>query len=147
MTAFFRERPLVLAAVCYGLGVVLGFRLEWIWWLDAAALGSALLAALILLFVGAGVWSVFGHLDTTVPAEVVAEGGSAVCYISSADAESVQAGMPVHVDDAEGTLGQMLNLSDRADTDRFAVSIDLPDGVYAAEVVTDSRKPIKFVLN
>lgn len=48
MTAFFRERPLVLAAVCYGLGVVLGFRLEWIWWLDAAALGSALLAALIL---------------------------------------------------------------------------------------------------
>ena len=106
-----------------------------------------LLAALILLLVGAGVWSVFGHMDTTVPAEVVAEGGSAVCYIGSADAESVQAGMPVHVDDAEGTLGQMLNLSDRADTERFAVSIALPDGVYAAEVVTDSRKPIKFVLN
>ena len=106
-----------------------------------------LLAALILLLIGAGVWSVFGHLDTTVPAEVVAEGGSAVCYIDSADAEDVQAGMPVHVDDAEGTLGQMLNLSDRADTERFAVSIDLPDGVYAAEVVTDSRKPINFVLN
>ena len=106
-----------------------------------------LLAALILLLVGAGVWSVFGHMDTTVPAEVVAEGGSAVCYIGSADAEGVQAGMPVHVDDAEGTLGQMLSLSDRADTERFAVSIALPDGVYAAEVVTDSRKPIKFVLN
>ena len=106
-----------------------------------------LLAALILLLVGAGVWSVFGHMDTTVPAEVVAEDGSAVCYIGSADAEGVQAGMPVHVDDAEGTLGQMLSLSDRADTERFAVSIALPDGVYAAEVVTDSRKPIKFVLN
>ena len=48
---------------------------------------------------------------------------------------------------AEGTLGQMLSLSDRAGTERFAVSIALPDGVYAAEVVTDSRKPIKFVLN
>ena len=106
-----------------------------------------LLAAVIVLLIGACVWGVMGHLDTTVPAEVVAEGGSAVCYISSADAESVQAGMPVHVDDAEGTLGQMLNLSDRADTDRFAVSIDLPDGVYAAEVVTDSVKPIGFVLN
>ena len=106
-----------------------------------------LLAAVIVLLIGACVWGVMGHLDTTVPAEVVAEGGSAVCYVNNADAEGVQTGMPVRIGDAEGTLGQALDRSDRAGTSSFLVSAELDDGVYSAEIVTDSVKPISFALN
>ena len=40
-----------------------------------------LLVSVIVLLAGACVWGIFGHLDTAVPAEVVAKDGSVVCYM------------------------------------------------------------------
>ncbi len=48
-TAFFTERPLVALSLCYGMGVLLGFRMEWMpVWAAAGLLCGA--AAAVILF-------------------------------------------------------------------------------------------------
>lgn len=124
-----------------------------------------ILAAVIVLLVGACVWGVFGHLDTAVPACAVADGGSVICYIKESDIGKVQAGQSVTVDGAELRLSSVsaepseigegfdaytLHVGGLEHGDWVYVAEaegEVPDGVYTAEIVVDSVKPISFLMN
>lgn len=123
------------------------------------------LAAIIILLAGVCVWGIFGRLKTTVSAPVTVEDGQAVCYVSEKDAPSVKAGMSVTVDGHEykvvSVSAEPVQITDSFDSYAlhlggfsvgewvYSVTVDaaIPDGVYQAEIVTDSVSPISFVFN
>ena len=123
------------------------------------------LAAIVILLAGVVVWGSIGHLDTTLSAAIVSEGGKSVIYVNEADAEKIEIGMTVRVGENEYTVAEISseplrvdgNLSDYAmhasglseGEWAYAVKIDtsLADGVQKAEIVIESISPISFILN
>lgn len=123
------------------------------------------LCAIVVLLAGVCVWSLFGHIDTTLPVVAVAKDGVVTAYVREADGAKVSAGAAVSVDGAEGVVlavGAELTQVD----DSFAaymchvgglqqgewvyvVTLDAvcDDGVYAAKIIVDSVAPMSFVLN
>ena len=124
-----------------------------------------LLAAIVVLLAGVCVWGVFGHLDTTLPVAVLAEGGTVRAYVKEADMPGVVPGAPVMVDGVQGCVVSLAAEPVRVDgtfTDYmchvgglqegewvYAVTLDVRcgEGVYAGEIVIDSVSPMSFVLN
>ncbi len=124
-----------------------------------------ILAAIVVLLVGAIVWGVVGRLDTTISTVAVAENGDVTIYVKEADVASIENGMTVRIGDKEGTVTEIAS-SPVAVDDTFSdyalhvgnlvsgewvfavkVSGDFTDGVHSAEVVIESVSPISFVLN
>lgn len=101
-----------------------------------------LLAAVIVLLVGAVIWGVYGHVDTLVDADMHVKNGEAFCYISAEDVGAVESGMTIKCRDAEGTVKDVDYKMSCATAD-----IDLPDGHYDASIVIESINPISFILN
>ena len=106
-----------------------------------------LLVCAIMLLIGACVWGVFGRVESTVPAEVRAENGAAVCRIAEDDMADVEAGMLVKFGAYEATIdsigekeaaGYVCTL-----TADFAPSV----GVYDGKVVIRSYQPLSFIMN
>ena len=97
------------------------------------------LAAVIVLLMGACVWGIFGRLETksTVPVQVA--GGEARLVLE--DGQQVDSSAPVVIDGREFSLGPAVG------SGAYSVSVDLPDGEYQAQVVTESVTPISFVFN
>lgn len=130
----------------------------------------ALVAAFMLL-AAIFVWSAVGSLPVSISAAGIAGGGSLVCYLSPEEAARLRAGMTVEIENAgTGTVSEVgktplseqevsasvegdyaayaLNLGDW----NVAVSIEtdaaLEDGqVYSLSIITDSIRPITFLLN
>ena len=105
-----------------------------------------LLAAAVALLVGALIWSVFGHAESRLSTSVVVENGIAVCTVAD---EIIEPDMPLRVDGKELTV---LDVGYDNDTGRLLCTIraeadGLADGVYDAELVLESVKPISFVVN
>ena len=105
-----------------------------------------LLAAAVVLLVGALIWSVFGHAESKLSTSVLVENGVAVCTVAE---EIIEPDMPLRVDGQELTI---TDVSYENDTGRLICTVraeaaSLPDGVYAAEIVLESVKPISFVMN
>lgn len=123
------------------------------------------LIAIAILLIGACVWGVVGHLDTTVPAVAVSENGAVTIYVKEANAPSVQEGMPVHMGNMDWTVTDITatpvvvdsNFSDYALhignfqkgewVYAFKTNAQLPKGVYSAEIVVESVSPMSFVMN
>ncbi|MBR5287218.1 MAG: hypothetical protein IKU34_01340 [Clostridia bacterium] len=124
-----------------------------------------LLLAIVALLCGVCVWGVFGRMDTTLDVVAVARDGVVTAYIRETDAGEVSAGAAVRVNGSEGSV---LSLSaqpvavDAAFTDYMrhagslrvgewvfaaTLAVDCADGVYPAQIVTDSVSPMSFVLN
>lgn len=123
------------------------------------------LAGIVVLLAGFVVWGVFGKIDTVKNAEVISDGGKLTCYISTENAEAVSEGMSISVN---GLTGMVLSVSampemipDDADpyllyiggysqgdfAYRAEISVDgLSDGIYKAEIITESINPISFVI-
>ena len=120
-----------------------------------------ILIAIVLLIAGAGVWSVFGHLSDVQRAVLVVEDDSVTCYIDQSVADDLSAGDAV---DVAGTQGTVASVTDDveplsalpAEAQKLAsggtgwfypatVAIDLPDGVYEADVTTRSYSPIALL--
>lgn len=99
-----------------------------------------ILAAVIALLIGACVWGIFGHIEETVKADAVAEGGTVICAVEPGALERIEIGMAVRIGDAEGTVTQIA-------ADGITVDATLPDGVYEAEIVIASFRPMSFVFN
>ena len=102
-----------------------------------------LLAAVIALLIGAVIWGVYGHIDTTVTAQVTVEDAAAVCTPGKADAERVHPGMKVRVGAIDGVVGDALP------DGGFSLELGetLPDGSYTAEITVESISPMSFVTN
>jgi hypothetical protein len=133
------------------------------------------LAALFMLLAAVFVWGFTGSLPTTVSAEGVVSDGDVFCYISTEDADTINAGQKVSIiksDDSE-LKGQVSGVGDipmsaaeissELNSDylaqeliqgEFAVKItialdesDLADGTLLnVSIVTDSIRPIDFLL-
>ena len=124
------------------------------------------LAAVVALLAGLIVWSVLGHLETTVTAAAVAgPDGAAVCYIAEDDLNTVRAGQTVHIGGEDYALADVAAKPVVVDEsfDAYALHVGgltagqwvypaeldaaLDEGVYEAQVVVDSVSPISFLLN
>lgn len=124
------------------------------------------LAAAILLLAGTLVWGSVARLDTTLDAVCVRSQGQAVLYIKEADIDSVK-GKTLTVEDVEyeitedmcavelmrvsGELSEYAMYAGDLTPGEWVCPIiidaDLPDGIYAAQIVTDSVSPLFFVIN
>ena len=100
-----------------------------------------LMVGIIALLVGALVWGLTGHIDSTVPATVQISEGGAVCVLETSEAD-VEVGMPVKFASIECEVagvegGYSLSIPQ---------GVELPeDGEYAAELVVSRVKPFSFI--
>ena len=56
------------------------------------------LAAIVLLLVGGGIWASVGTIEETVPAALVVRGGEATCYVAQGRSSEVSPGDAVRVE-------------------------------------------------
>ena len=128
------------------------------------------LAAIVLLLVGGGIWASVGTIEETVPAALVVRGGEATCYVAQGRSSEVSPGdaassgvasasgssqltvvrldeTPVAASEAVALAGDAAAaaLGDDAWAATVQVDSDLSDGVYAAAVVTDSYHPLALL--
>ena len=104
-----------------------------------------LLVSVIVLLAGACIWGIFGHIDSTADIVVSAEDG--VISGTVTDLE-VKVGMTVRVADTECEISGVEYASEagrRICT--VSAEADIPDGVYDAVIVTESYRPLSFILN
>ena len=123
------------------------------------------LAVIVILLAGVIVWGCIGHLDTTLAAAVVADGGEAVMYVKESDAPKLKLGMTVRTGEMEYIITEIsaepikvdemlseyavhasgLTMGEWA----YVVKIDgaFADGVHKAEIIIESISPISFILN
>ncbi|MBE5893582.1 MAG: hypothetical protein E7286_09460 [Lachnospiraceae bacterium] len=121
--------------------------------------------AIVLLLTGACVWGVLGHLDTTVSAAAVSENSAVIIYVKEAEAPFVREGMPVRIGDIDGTVTNIAAapvVVDGTFSDYtlhvgnfqagewvyvLQTDVQLPQGVYNAQIVVESVAPLSFVVN
>lgn len=124
-----------------------------------------ILAAIVILLVGAIVWGVLGTLDTTLPTVAVAENGELTVYVKEADIDSIEEGMTVRIGDKEGTITEISTTPTTVDGTfsdyalhvgnlvngewvfAIRVSGEFADGVHNADIVVESVSPMSFILN
>lgn len=123
------------------------------------------LAAIVILLVGVCVWGVFGILETKLSVAAVSRDGQTILYVKEDNVASVQEKMSVYIGDE---IYKVTSISAQAVTVTeeiseyarhtgelsigewvYVVQIDgsMPDGVYKAQIVTDSVSPLYFVFN
>ena len=124
-----------------------------------------IMAAVIVLLIGAILWGVFGRIDTTAQIAVAAEGGQTVCYIPYDDLQQVMESGTVKVNERDYALRQtadvdVLIVSEEMNpyirvagklklgdvTVAVPVESGLQDGVYTGTVVTESLRPMSLLL-
>ena len=97
------------------------------------------LAAVIVLLMGACVWGIFGRLETKITVPVQGAGGEARRVLE--DGQQVDPDAPVVIGGRKFSLGTAEGVG------AYSISVDLPDGEYQAEIVTESVAPMSFVFN
>lgn len=124
-----------------------------------------ILIAVTVLLVGICVWGVMGRLDTVLTTVAVVSDGTTVICVKEADISQVKVGMSVKVNGEECVIKDIsplpIEVSDSFDAYLlhlgsleagewiYMVYADavISDGVYTAEIVTESVSPISFVIN
>ena len=124
-----------------------------------------ILIAITALLIGVCVWAFRGQLQTTVNAVIITDNGHTDCFVSDANMAKVAEGMTVRCGDDEYRIVSISSepiyasevLSEYAQHVSgikdgewiHAIALDRtsPDGTYAAEILTESIKPIKFIFD
>jgi hypothetical protein len=124
-----------------------------------------LLAAIAALLVGVCVWGILGRLDTKISTVAEVRDNHIAVYVAEAHIQDVETGMVVTVDGKEFTVASIAaqpvavdgSFSDYAchvgglqpGQWVYALTLDgeTDDGVYTAQIVTESVSPISFVIN
>lgn len=124
------------------------------------------LAAIIVLLIGVCVWGFFGRMDTAITISVVVKDGNAVCYVRDSDITDVKIGQTVRTDNGEYVITSISDapvaVSDNIDAYARHIgsltegewvykaeftSRELKDGIYLGKIVTESVRPISFIIN
>ena len=121
------------------------------------------LSAVVVLLLGFLYWAAFGRLDVVVAGGADLKDGTAQIYILGEDANDVKVGMPVEIGGKQTTLlsvpklpiladetmdARLLELTEAKPGDVVYVltaAVELPDGIYAAEVITEQIRPFSFL--
>ena len=124
-----------------------------------------MLATIVVFLVGACIWGIFGHIDSTVKAAVIAEGKETVCLVPESALSSAVENRVVKIDNKEYELfpetlePQVVsedtniywilagNLSIGDIVYQIPVSESLDEGVYSGTIVTETLSPISLLLN
>lgn len=124
-----------------------------------------ILAAIIALLIGVCVWGVFGRLETKITTAGTCEKGVFICFVNENEAAKIKSGMTLNVDGNELLILEisskpifvnaemdeyLLHLGNFSDGDwlyEITASGTLSDGVYKAEIMTESVSPMSFILN
>ena len=106
-----------------------------------------LLISVIALLAGAVVWGIFGHIDSTVPASVRIENGTAVCYVEEDNMTSVKVGQTVKFEDGEAVIESVGNKTADGYVCTLSNISGLADGFYEGNIIVESYKPLSFILN
>lgn len=124
-----------------------------------------ILFGIIILLAGTCVWGIFGRLDTTLTVSAVCADGVTVCYVKESDITDVSEGMTVRIDGTEYKVKSISGEPVQVTTDfqdyalhigslqtgewvyKITVDSDLRNGIYAAEIVTESIAPMSFLVN
>ena len=103
------------------------------------------LGAVIALLAGLLVLSSVKKLETLLPAEAQVANGVMEITLPASKAEEVDDGMPVRIAGQEVAIEYVReNVAGEA---ICTADIDVEDGNYDVEIVTDSVSPISFLLN
>lgn len=106
-----------------------------------------LLVCVIVLLIGACVWGFAGQVDSTVSAIVCIDDGKAFCFVAADDAPAVKAGQTVHFSSEEATITSIEPQGEAAYLCTLTPVSPLPEGLYQGKIITQSYRPISFVLN
>lgn len=99
-----------------------------------------ILAAIIVLLIGACIWGILGHIETAITAEALADKGTVTIVLAAEDLQKTSEGMTVRIGETEGVITTV-------GTDSVTVDASLPDGGYTAEIIIESVQPLSFVFN
>lgn len=105
------------------------------------------LISIIVLLAGACVWGIFGHVDSTVPALIRVENGKPVCYIADEDILSVKVGQKVTFAEAEAVIEEIGEKTEEGYRCTLSTEVSVTDGIYEGKAVTESYKPLSFIMN
>ncbi|MCI9448369.1 MAG: hypothetical protein HFH36_13580 [Lachnospiraceae bacterium] len=124
-----------------------------------------MLTAVIVLLAGVCVWGIFGHLESKILSAGACKNGTFICYVTGEDAAKIKTGMMVKVNGNDFAVSEISErpIAVSADMDSYlmylgdfsegewmyevSADVDIPDGTYKAEIVTESVSPISFILN
>ena len=124
------------------------------------------LAGVIALLIGFIVWGIYGKLETTVDALAVSDEGQTLCYVREKDVSAISDGMKlILADGTECTIAEVgvesldsdevlsdyakhiINLSDGEWIHPVNIVEELPEGLQAGKIVTESIHPVSFIFN
>ena len=105
-----------------------------------------ILAAVILLLVGACVWGAFGHIDSITPVSVRSQSGVVTAAVTEENITSVKTGMTVHFAGFAAAVDS-IEKEDGGYVLTLTAKETVPDGVYDGSIVIQSFKPFSFILN
>lgn len=101
-----------------------------------------ILAAVVILLLGLGLWGVFGRIETKVPVQIVVEESNAICVADPAELAAVENGMVLRIGTEEGTVSEVDLQSGMAKG-----NISVSDGNYEGFIVIESLMPMSFIFN
>jgi hypothetical protein len=102
----------------------------------------AVLTAVIILLAGVFVWSCTGTLETKSPASMVVK--NHVAEIVVKDDSVLEKGMVIKEDSQEYYIASVTE--DEYGRKTGIAEVNLPDGKYDAVVVTETTRPVEFLL-
>lgn len=124
------------------------------------------LAGVIALLIGFIVWGIYGKIETTVDVLAVSDEGQTFCYVKEKDISAVSGGMKlILADGTECTVSEigdqsldsdevlsdyakhLINLSDGEWIHPVNIVEELPEGLQAGKIVTESIQPVSFIFN
>lgn len=124
-----------------------------------------MLATIVVFLLGACIWGIFGHIDSTVKAAVIADGKETVCLVPESALSSAVENRVVKIDNKEYILSpetlepQVVsedtniywilagNLSIGDIVYQIPVSDSMEEGVYSGTIVTETLSPMSLLLN
>lgn len=124
-----------------------------------------LLASIVIVLLGAVIWGVFGKLETRIKVPAIVGEEGTVLYVEASEISKIKGGLEVEINETEGKVISLgLNgskayevLGDLALTEsgyspgdvlyEVEAEIDMPNGIYMAEIITDSVSPMSFLLD
>ena len=105
-----------------------------------------ILAAVILLLIGAVIWGTFGHIDSIVPVSVHAEKGVLTGTVTKENITSVKTEMTVHFAEYDATV-KSIDKTNGEYVCGLSSKSKVPDGFYDGNIVIASFKPFSFIFN
>ncbi len=118
-----------------------------------------------MMLAGVCVWGIFGRLESKILSAGTSENGIFICYVTEEDAAKIKTGMLVKVNGKDFAVSEIAEspIAVNADMDPYLMhlggfskgewvyeiiaDVDIPDGTYKTEIVTESVSPMSFILN